>query len=353
MDSAGIISVTKTRLEDAKIQEIITHLYGSAPEQLEIQEFTNGCYNAAYLITTEHGPCVLKVAPKPSIRVLRYERNILDAEVRVLNILSRLQAPLRTPKVLIFDQSCSIVEAPYAIIEYIPGEPLDKHRGTLPESEIITIDKACGRHLRFAHDITRINSGDDRPDGPISEFGLCAIDAPRFSTWREAFSDLFLSVLADGEEAGVEGVPYEDIRAALSAYAGVFDEVTEPRLVIWDMWDGNILISFSEPSTKTGASISGTIDYERALWGDPLMETTFRSVQGASPALLEAYGAKELTSTERLRRLFYDLHFSLVILIEVTYRGLKDLEKGGKDMEMWGRMGVQMCMQALQTLGSK
>lgn len=347
----GSWGVTKTRLEHAKIQEIVTRLYGRVPAKVEIQEFTNGCYSAAYLIITEHGPCVLKVAPKPSVRVLRYERNILDAEVRVLNILSKLQAPLRTPKVLAFDQSCSIVEAPYAIIEYIPGEPLDKLRPALSKSDAAAVDKACGHHLRFVHNITRANSGDDRPDGPISEFGLCAIDAPRFATWREAFSDHLLGLLSDGEEAGVEGIPYNDIRATLSAYGSIFDEVTEPRLVIWDMWDGNILVSFSDPSTKSGASVSGTIDYERALWGDPLMETTFKSLQGTSPALLEAYGAKELTPKERLRRVFYDLHFSLVILIEVTYRGLKELEHGGKDMEMWGRMGIQMCMQGLQALG--
>ncbi|KAG8712566.1 hypothetical protein FRC09_019722 [Ceratobasidium sp. 395] len=349
MNPAGIISVTKTRLEPVRIREIITKLYGHAPEKFQVSELTNGCYNAAYHIITEHGQCVLKVAPKPSVRVLRYEHNILDAEVRILNILSRLKAPLRTPKVLAFDSSCTIVEAPYAIIEYIPGQPLDQLRESLSEADAAAIDKECGHHLHYANNITRANSGDDRPDGPISEFGHCAIDAPRFSTWREAFSSFILDLLADGEEVGVEGIPSDEIKAALSRHAAIFDEVTEARLVVWDMWDGNILVSFSDPSTKSGASVSGTVDYERALWGDPLMETTFKSLQGPSPALLEAYGAKELTRMERCRRLFYDLHLCLIWLIEVTFRGLKELEKGGKDMEMWGRMGIQMSLQAIKT----
>ncbi|KAG9122362.1 hypothetical protein FRC07_001305 [Ceratobasidium sp. 392] len=348
MNPASIISVTKTRLEPTKIREIVTKLYGNTLEKFEVSEFTNGCYNAAYHIITEHGPCVLKVAPKPSVRVLRYEHNILDAEVRVLNILSRLQAPLRTPKVLTFDPSCSIIEAPYAIIEYIPGETLEKCKESLSEADAAAVDKACGHHLRYVNNITRAKSGDDRPDGPISEFGHCAIDAPRFPTWREAFSQFILDLLADGEKAGVEGIPHDEIKAVLSTHEAIFDEVTEARLVILDMWDGNILVSFSDPTTKTGASVSGTVDYERALWGDPLMESTFKSLQGASPALLEAYGANELTRTERCRRLFYDLHLCLIWLIEVTFRGLKELEKGGKDMEMWGRMGVQMSLQAIK-----
>ncbi|KAJ1301723.1 hypothetical protein OPQ81_008956 [Rhizoctonia solani] len=130
---AGIISVTKTRLSDAQIRDIATNFYGSTPQQLEIQEFTNGCYNAAYHITTEQGQWALKVAPKPSVKVLRYEHNILDAEVRVLNILSTRPTPLRVPKVHKFDSSCKLIEAPYAIIDYIPGENLDKVRKQLDE----------------------------------------------------------------------------------------------------------------------------------------------------------------------------------------------------------------------------
>lgn len=313
------------------------------------------CYNAAYLLTTEHGQCVLKVAPKPSVKVLRYEHNILDAEVRVLNILSRTNAPLKTPKVLTIDQSLSIVEAPYAIIEYIPGENLDKCRKSLAEADSLTIDQACGKHLRFVNDILREKSGDDRPDGPVTGFGLCAIDAPRFPTWREAFSNFLLNLLADATDAGIPDIPHDEIKSALETHAAIFDEVTESRLVIWDMWDGNVLVSFSNPDTKTGASISGTIDYERALWGDPLMETTFRAMQ-VPAALIEAYGAykpEEITPNQRLRRVFYDLHLSLIWVIETTFRGLQELEHGGKDMEAWGRMGIKMSLDAIKALGGE
>lgn len=220
----------------------------------------------------------------------------------------------------------------------------------------MAIDQACGKHLRFVNNITREKSGDDRPDGPVSGFGLCAIDAPQYPTWREAFSTFLLNLLADAKDAGIADIPHDEIKSALETHAAIFDKVIEPRLIIWDMWDGNVLVSFSNPETKTGATISGTIDYERALWGDPLMETTFKSIHAPSAALLEAYGSykpEEMTLNERLRRAFYDLHLSLIWVIEVTFRGLQELEHGGKDMEMYGRMGINMSLEAIKALGSE
>ncbi|CUA75742.1 hypothetical protein RSOLAG22IIIB_06049 [Rhizoctonia solani] len=347
-----IISITKTRLTDAQIRDIATNFYGHTPQKLEIREFTSGFYNAVYHIITEHGHWALKVAPKPSVKVLRYEHNILDAEVRVLNILSNYPTPLRVPKVQKFDQTCQLVEAPYAIIDYIPGENLDKVRKQLDKADERGIDQALGKHLRFCNAITRAQSGDDRLDGPVSEFELCAIDAPRYPTWREAFSTFILDLLADAQDVSIPDIPHDEIKHLLSVHASAFDQVTEARLVVWDLWDGNVLVSFTEPEKKLGASVSGTIDYDRALWGDPLMETTFRALM-APPTLIEAYGAykpDELTPAQRVRRLFYDLHLSLIMVIEVTFRGVQELEHGGKDMEQWGRMGIQMSLEGLRSL---
>ncbi|KAJ1301724.1 hypothetical protein OPQ81_008957 [Rhizoctonia solani] len=209
-----------------------------------------------------------------------------------------------------------------------------------------------GRHLRFCNEITRAESRDDKPDGPTPEFGLCAIDAPRYPTWREAFTAFVLNLLADAQDALIPDIPHDEIKHLLTLHASAFDEVTEAKLVIWDQWDGNVLISFADPEKKSGASVSGIIDYERALWGDPLMETTFRALM-APPALVEAYGAykpDELTPSQRIRRMFYDLHLSLIWVIEVTFRGLQELEHGGKDMEGYGRMGINMSLEGLRAL---
>lgn len=63
---------------------------------------------------------------------------------------------------------------------------------------------------------------------------------------------------ADAEERGVQlPVPGNEMRAAMYRLADALDEVTEPRLIIWDLWDGNVMIESNK--------ISGLIDFERAF----------------------------------------------------------------------------------------
>ena len=77
---------------------------------------------------------------------------------------------------------------------------------------------------------------------------------------------------------------YGTLRRQVEAVAPALDDVRVPQLVHWDLWDGNI---FVEP--KTG-QITGIIDFERALWGDPLMEFQYRTLE-ITPAYESGYGA--------------------------------------------------------------
>ncbi|MGW2815569.1 phosphotransferase family protein [Streptomyces sp. NPDC001415] len=56
------------------------------------------------------------------------------------------------------------------------------------------------------------------------------------------------------------------------------DEVTEPRLVHFDLWPGNI---FAHPGDDTRpVRITGLIDHERAFWGDPAAELVSPAFDG-------------------------------------------------------------------------
>ena len=44
----------------------------------------------------------------------------------------------------------------------------------------------------------------------------------------------------------------------------VFDEVKEPSLVHWDMWEGNVFVKEKH--------VLGIIDWERAMWGEAFMD---------------------------------------------------------------------------------
>jgi aminoglycoside phosphotransferase (APT) family kinase protein len=112
--------------------------------------------------------------------------------------------------------------------------------------------------------------------------------------------------------------------------------VQTPCLVHWDLWDGNI---FVHPETK---QITGYIDFERALWADPLMEVNFGAF-GENPAFLAGYGLKMLdTAAKRCRRTLYNIYLFLIMVIEPYYRQFAD-----KGQEMWAR---EMLRQQLERL---
>jgi hypothetical protein len=67
--------------------------------------------------------------------------------------------------------------------------------------------------------------------------------------------------------------------------------------------------------------ITGILDCERALWGDPLMEINFGAF-GVNPAVREGYGVDLLAGPDaRTRRALYNAYLWLIMIIECTYRG--------------------------------
>ncbi len=136
-------------------------------------------------------------------------------------------------------------------------------------------------------------------------------------------------VLADGLALAVPlPLPYPAIAERVAAAAAVLDAVTEPRLVHWDLWDGNI---FVDPATRR---ISGIIDFERSLWGDPLMEATFVFAPPAGlAAFTEGYGQTLLAPpAQAQRRTLYNIYLFLIMVIECHYRQYET-----PDQENWAR----------------
>ena len=68
----------------------------------------------------------------------------------------------------------------------------------------------------------------------------------------------------------------------------------------------------------------GIIDFERALWDDPLMEYYFSHFNQTSP-FLEGYGKTTLTPSEKGRRALYDFYLDLIFCIECPFRQYEDL----------------------------
>lgn len=292
----------KRKLTENELKAITLKAFGQ--QAAAVMELTDGWANAAYKVTLEDGrPVIVKAAPSSSTKMMSYEQGLMKAEVEVLRLVKQAGA-VPVPSVYAHDASESLVNCEYFIMEMLEGEPYNKVKDRLTEEQRYRIDHQVGIYNRQLNDIRG------------ERFGLYAASGETGFSWRETFHRLLLSVLADGEREGVRlPADYDTIRNEVSLRLGVLDEVTEPRLLHWDLWDGNVFI-------KDGA-VTGIIDFERALWGDPLMEFYFSRSHQSAP-FMEGYGIAALTPAQQSRRALYDLYLDLILCVECPFRKYED-----------------------------
>lgn len=317
-------SLSKTPVSFAAARQVAVQRLGR-DDLIDFQEMIDGYFNAAYRLTFAAGlNCVLKVAPLPGVRVLRYEQNILQTEVTALRLVKE-RTTVPVPAVLYADDSREILPTPYFVMEFIPGEALHKLRPTLPAEAQAQIDQQIGRCLRQMNQITS------------PSFGYPARPEERHSRWQIAFDRMLANLLQDGLEMDVRlPLDYPVLRRRLASHYAVLDEVATPSLVHWDLWDGNIFI---DPDTL---HITGIIDFERALWADHLMECNFGAF-GLNPAFLEGYGlALPYTPAQARRRALYNTYLYLVMVIECSSR-----QYPTNDQETWARAQLERQLEEL------
>ena len=101
------------------------------------------------------------------------------------------------------------------------------------------------------------------------------------------------------------------MRQLLPAYRSCFDRSVPASLLHMDVWHQNILVN-------TQGTVTGLVDLDRALWGDPEIEFAVLDYCGISePAFWEGYGRSRNTLPEALVRarfyLLYEVQKYIVI----------------------------------------
>ncbi|MFI5571308.1 phosphotransferase family protein [Streptomyces sp. NPDC051740] len=300
-------SITKNRQPVEALRTMVARAYG--PEEVcvagedWVDELSNGWFNVAYRIRLRSGThVVLKIAPPPDVEVMTYERGAMATELEALRLI-REHTKVPVPEVDFADRTHEVCDADYFFMTYIDADNLQVIRDTLPQAQINAYDEALGAITRELNTI------------PGAVFGPLA--GPGERTWRAAFLRMVEDLLADGERRDVV-LPhgYGAIRDIVAAHADSLDEVTEPRFVEWDLWPGNCMVRDGQ--------VVAIVDHERAFYGDPLMEFGFTGTEsgafGDASAFIRGYGHGPLTTTERTRRRLYNLHLSLIQIIETNFR---------------------------------
>ncbi len=297
-------SKTKNKKTRAEIERMATRAFnglGLAADEEAVTELALGWFNAVYNVRLADGrEVILKIAPPPGAEVMLYEKNIMGTEVATMRLVRRNPA-IPVPEIYFYDDSHELCDADYFFIEKIYGDNLEHVRASLFSETQVAIDFQIGEIVR------EINSF----PGPY--FGYDGNPDLRAATWKEAYLKIVESVLKDAARKNVAlDIGYDNLRAVIQKHAPALDEITKPCLVHWDAWNPNFFV-------KDGRII-GIVDFERALWAEPLMEAQFRQFGEEITNSMRGYGKTSFTFAEEQRNQLYALHLALVMHIECYYR---------------------------------
>ncbi|MDR3691140.1 MAG: aminoglycoside phosphotransferase family protein [Fimbriimonas sp.] len=310
-------SLTKPTVSQVQLEAICREYLGSKLQSAV--ELKDGWFNAAFLLTDVYGQeAVLKIAPLDTTRVLRYEKALMHAEVTSMRMV-RERTTVPVPEILSYDTTRGMADSDLFLAEKLPGMPLDRARPLMTQDAQDAVDLQVGVHLRMLHSLHGCGHG--------------VFNEPAHATWRDAFLTMMDWLGHDASDMNVE-LP-EGVFEAGDHLLWALDEAKTPSFLHWDMWDGNI---FVDPQKAT---VTGYIDFERCMWGDPIIEANYA---GPRPAFLKGYASDILSRPgARESRLLYDLYLHLILVIESHFRGYP------LEHEAWGRGKLYETLQAIQT----
>lgn len=308
---ASMQSQTKRRVSPGELDALLRTSTGIGC-RLE-SELTDGWFNTAYRVLLDDGrPAVVKLAPPTDAAVLRYELGIMATEAMVYRRIETLPGGrVPTPALLHAGEE-------FLAVSVLEGTPWDKAADRLPPTAQAALRRELGAITAHLHTLA---PEDGQFGYPAAESALSASD------WRTAFTAMVDALLDDAERwQSPLGVSSAEIRALVTEGGYALNEVTEPRLVHFDLWPGNIFVDDSNDGAQP--RIAGLIDHERAFWGDPaaeLVSLAFGGDTGPGSDLVAGYveagGSLDFTPALRHRLALYRLYLNLLLVVECGPRG--------------------------------
>lgn len=321
-------SKTKNKKSRSEIESMVIRAFNGlrlADDKGAVTELKLGWFNAAYNVRLADGrEIILKIAPPPDAEVMKYENNIMATEVATMQLVHQNPA-IPVPKIYFYDDTHNLCDSDYFFMEKIYGDNLEHVKTSLPPETQAAIDFQIGEIVREINHF------------PGTYFGYDGNPDLRGETWKEAFYKIIESVLDDAARKNVTyDFGYNELRAAIQRHIPALNEISTPCLVHWDTWNPNFFVQ--------DGRINGIVDFERALWAEPLMEAQFRQFGEGVIHSLRGYGKTSFTFAEEQRNHLYSLHLALVMHVECYYRNYDT-----DDVLNFSRQYIRETMEWLQT----
>lgn len=296
------MAITKNKQTDNTIKQMAKAAFPEL-EVTSIKELTEGMCNVTYQVGLDNGTeSILKIASKDGQGRMSNEINLMEAEVSAMELVKKSKL-VKVADIYFYDCSKTICNSDYFFMETLKGDNLNLIRENLTPKETAQINYETGR---IARKLTAVQN---------RQFGFLG-DQQRFDHLYDFVQKMLNNLIEDAARENIPlGVHEGALLDALARDKSCFYEVTQPTLVHWDMWEGNIFV-------KEG-HVTGVIDWERALWGEAYMDDRFRR-HTRNGDFLRGYGKTDFSAPEIKRITWYDIILYLTMMIEVTYRKYDD-----------------------------
>jgi aminoglycoside phosphotransferase (APT) family kinase protein len=269
---------------------VVAHLPGD-PAQLAFEPIRTGKHNTSYYVRGAGDELVLRISPSDDAGFLFYERRMMAQEPQ-LHALLRAETSVPVAEILAYDDSRSLLDRDYLLMERLTGQPLTD--AGLTQRQVDRVLEQVGVYLAQMHALVADRYGYLGAHRPM---------APQ-PAWVEAFTVMWNKLLDDVVACGGYTPDEADLfRRLLNIYRPHFDRPVPASLLHMDVWSQNILVD------STGR-VTGLVDLDRALWGDPEIEFAVLDYCGISePAFWRGYGrARDTSFSAQIRARFYLLY---------------------------------------------
>ena len=291
------ISDYKHLLSNENIKQLYEYNFNKSSENIRIKVLSGGLKSAVYLIDDGNDKIVLKIAPNYNESTISVDNNTLWWEVEMLHKMEKISFP--SPRVLSFDDSCSICDVPYFFMTYIEGENYLEIKNSLNEEQQQQIEYEIGKLTSLICSI------------PTSKYLIPSDPKLEFENNYEFVLHLFDLLLTDAfnNQVDLDETIYKKIFDILETRKDSLNNITNLCFVNTDMWDGNIIIKDKH--------ISGIVDFADVYFCDEIMSFYFHSIDGKiSKSFLKGCNKQQLSYDELIRIEIYRMYVILKMIIE-------------------------------------
>lgn len=273
------------------LRELVIKHFPTDGRRVAFRPIRTGKFNRSYYVQVDGEELVLRIAPPPGTPVLFYEKDMMRQEPEVHRLVrEHTDAPVA--RILAYDFSRSTIPSDYLFMEKLPGVAASEL--PLPRSVWSRALEQVGRYLRQVHAIHGPAYGYVGPHRPME---------PQ-PDWWNAFRIMWRKLIEQIVEMGAYTPDQGNwLIEALEVRRQYFDRDVPPSLLHMDIWSQNILLD-------RAGNVTGIVDWDRALYGDPEIEFAVLDYCGISePAFWRGYGKeRERSEAAQVRYWFYFLY---------------------------------------------